>query len=272
MKRLFRIALFICLFSVPAFAGTDELRIVSTCPAVTEILYYLGAGDRIVGVSSLCDFPEEARGKERVADMTVDLEKILAQKPTLVVIMKGLRGGEGDLLRSLGLTVLELDLGNLAGLRAGVRELGDRLGCPERAAAFEARWEELRGKYVTPAPVRVYVETWGNPFMTVGGGSFITGLVELAGGVNVFGNRREDNFQVTAEEIIAADPELILLAYPEEPDRVVERSGFRTVAAVHEGRVFRINPDLVVRPGPRLLDGIGLINGFIRGGNGLPGE
>lgn len=255
-------ALSLLLFAAAAQAaesgGTRECRVVSTCPAATEILFDLGAGDLLVGVSASCDFPEAAKGIDRVADMAIDPERILAKSPDLVVVMKGLRAGEAARLSAFGLPVLELDLATLESVARSTATLAARVGRPERAGAFAARLAELERAAAsagTAARPRVYVETWGNPPMTSGAGTFLTRLVELAGGRNVFAERAADHFQVGLEEILAADPEVIVVAWPEDPARVAAREGFEGVAAVRSGRVRRIDPDLVVRPGPRLLDG-----------------
>lgn len=248
----------------PAFsdvAGSGDpapaTRVVSLIPAATEILFAIGAGERVVGRTRWGVHPPEAAAVADVGDgIRPSLEAVLARDPDLVVLVEGSdnRGVSGR-LRSLGVRTLALTHNTLADLERNVRALGAAVGCEGGAARLAAR---IRADLADVAadredpPVRVYYDVWPEPPMTIGRGSYIDSLLTLAGADNVFGELAPPSPQVSLEAIVRADPDLVLYsdtggAAP--PDR---RPGWEHVPAIASGRVAPIDGDLVGRLGPRV--------------------
>ncbi len=234
-------------------------RIISVAPSVTEILFALGRRDNVVGISDADDYPAAGlRGKARVGGVILNVERILALRPDLVVGVASLQRGQLERLIRLGLPVLAVEAHSLEETFAQISLLGrvtgrgaaaDRLvgGLRARVSAVELR---VRGRVL----FRVYVEIWDEPLQTAGTGTFIDDLVRRAGGRNLFADLRGWP-QVAPEAVVRRDPDVILLTYAGRP-RVAGRTGWAGVAALRRGRIYELDPDLVSRPGPRLVDGL----------------
>ncbi len=239
-------------------------RIVSLLPAATEILFALGAGDRLVGRTRFDDVPPEAREVPSVGDgMRPSVELVVARRPELVILYAGADNAAS--LRQLeraGLSVLAVRHDRLEDLGRNIRRLGRLTGCERAAEALRRSIDEgLRRveRATAPLPVRrVYYEVWPDPPITVGRGSFLDTLVRIAGGRNVFGDLSAPSPQVSLEAIALRRPEVVLWAVPagEAPSvpPPAERPGWRTVPAVRDAAVRRVDADLVHRLGPRLPD------------------
>lgn len=234
-------------------------RIVSTAPSVTEILFALGLGRRVVGVSDADDYPPgEIRGKARVGGVILNAERILALRPDLVVGVAGLQQGQLERLIRLGLPVLAVEARSLDETFAQIRLLGRVTGSAPAAeqllAGLRARTAEVQRRVRGRPDPRVYVEIWDQPLQTAAAGTFIDDLVRRAGGRNLFADLRGWP-QVAPEAVIRRDPEVILLTYPGR-QRLLVRPGWAQVSAVRRGRVHELDAGLVSRPGPRLVDGL----------------
>lgn len=234
-------------------------RIVSVAPSVTEILFTLGVGDRIVGIGDADDYPPIGmRGKTRVGGVILNAERIIGLRPDLIVGVASLQREQLERLIRLQLPVLAVEARSLEETFAQIALLGraaDTVRVAERVvrllrtrtAAVERR---VRGR----ARPRVYVEIWGEPPQTAAAGTFIDDLVRRAGGANLFADLRGWP-QVAPEAILRRSPEVVLLTYPGR-QRLTGRPGWDRVEAVRRGRVHEVDPDLVSRPGPRLVDGL----------------
>ncbi len=234
-------------------------RIVSVAPSVTEVLFALDLEQSIIGVSDADNYPRNGlRGKTRVGGVILNVERILTLRPDLIIGVAGLQQGQLERLIRVGLPVLAVEAHSLEETLAQISFLArvtgrgaaaERLvsGLRARVSAVDRR---VRGR-VRP---RVYVEIWDEPPQTAGAGTFIDDLVQRAGGRNLFGDLRGWP-RVAPEAVVRRDPEVILLTYPGRR-RVVSRIGWTRVAAVGRGRIHELDPDLVSRPGPRLVDGL----------------
>ena len=259
--RLFAGAVFISLFS-PCHAA---LRIVSLAPAATEILFALGLDEEIVGVSLNCDYPLQARSKEKVGTFSrPDAERILRLKPD-VVFGTGLEQAPAvNALRRLKVRVVVSDPADLNGLYDSIREIGRLTGREREATALVKQMKRrvdhvaARTRDVLPARrPKVFVEVWHTPLMTAGKGSFVDELVRLAGGVNIASGAPRPYSLFTAEEVLRGRPDCVILTYQGGDDRVLNRLGWGQVPAVLNRRVYGdIDPDLILRPGPRVVDGL----------------
>jgi iron complex transport system substrate-binding protein len=248
-------------------------RIVSTAPSVTEMLYALGLGERVVGVTTFCRYPPEAAAKPRIGDyLRPNLEAIVALKPDLVVMeATGIRRAER--LPALKLNVLEVDDGTLAGIYESLRKIGAAAGVPERAAALrsnmQAALEDLRRRTRGLAPRRLLFVAGRTParledLIVVGRGSYLNELIEIAGARNAFADVGAPYLKVSLEQVLARNPEVIVdmgemaqtAGASEEQKRAVVALWERqpALAAVRERRVFAVASDIFVVPGPRVVE------------------
>jgi iron complex transport system substrate-binding protein len=267
------VVLSLILIARPAPADGEHARktperIVSLAPSVTEMLFALGLGDRIVGATDHCDFPPEAKKIPRVGGLgRPNVEKLLSLAPDLVIATDLERKELAEALRRVGIEVLELKIGNFAELFDAERKLGDAVGKPEQAARqvleMQARLEAAAKLYAGVPRDRlpkVFIEVWADPLITAGGASFLDDVVARAGGVNVAHELKQEYPTINPERVVAWDPDAILLCDATEGNEAAEvagRIGWGGIKAVREGRIIAdISPDLLVRPGPRLVTGV----------------
>ncbi len=255
-------------------------RLITIAPSNAEIVGALDSADLLVGVESTSDFPPEVKRLPQLGpELNVDMEALAALKPELVLASLTVPGMERSLtaLEQTGIPYLVFAPRGLADIFEEIERAGAAIGRPERAEALlkrlRGRLEVLRrgleekgaGCEGGPAPVRVYLEWWPKPMFSPGRTCWSNELIELAGGVNVFRAIPSQSGEVTAEEVTAADPEVIFVSWcgvPKEkldPKRVLKRGGLEKVTAVREGRVYPIDESLLGRPGPRVFDGIDLM-------------
>jgi len=259
-----------------ARAFTDELgravkinfppqRIVSLAPSVTETLFALGLKERIVGVTGYCDFPEDAKAKEKVGDtLNPNAERIIALKPDLVVITTASQLER--LSRQLGELNIPVYVTNPRTVRevvASIRKLGDATGAQAQAKEIADEMDrrinnvERRVKEL-PKPSVLYVLQTG-PLITAGRNTFINDLILLAGGQSISGNETADYPQLSRETAIGRMPEVIVAPASHGADFVKEedlRRDFAATPAIRTNRIVKVNADWVDRPGPRIVEGL----------------
>ncbi|MBI1764847.1 MAG: cobalamin-binding protein [Acidobacteria bacterium] len=240
-------------------------RLISLAPNVTEMLFALGLGDRVVAVTSYCDFPPAAKAKEKIGDtLQPNLERIIALKPDLVIAstasqVERLTRQLDQLNIPLYVTnprsvrdvaVAVRHLGEVTGAQTAAQTLADQLAA--RIQAVEARNADL------PKPRVLFVLQLA-PLITVGRDTFINDLITRAGGVSISGEESADYPQFSREAVIARAPEFIVAPEMHGDGAIGERElsvAFATTPAVRNQRIVRISPDLTSRPGPRLIDGL----------------
>jgi iron complex transport system substrate-binding protein len=245
-------------------------RIVSLVPAVTEMLYAIGAGPRMVGVSSFDTYPPEVRALPKVGGLIdPDLERIIMLKPDLVVISET-HTELGAQLRIAGLATFPYALGDLANVSRTIRLLGTVTGLEPEASAviagLESRFEAVRAQVKGRPTVRALLVFSRQPgslreIYASGGTGFLHDLLELAGGENVFAGVKREAVQVTTEAILAAAPDAIIELRPGPPlsagEIEHERRSWNALAAVpavRAGRVYVLVGDELVVPGARVAD------------------
>lgn len=234
-------------------------RIISAAPSVTEILFALGLDRRIVGISTADDYPADKVGpKPRIGNVVLDVERILRLRPDLILGVASLQRGQLERLIALKLPVFAVDAATLPEVYEQITLIGRLTGRGGAAAGLVAEMRRReraveRAVEGRTAP-RVYVEIWGEPLMTAGEGTFITDLIDRAGGRNVFGDVHGWP-QVSEEAVVRRNPDVIVVMYP-QGTRVLTRRGWHRVNAVKAQRVSIISPSLVTRPGPRLVAGL----------------
>jgi iron complex transport system substrate-binding protein len=237
-------------------------RIVSIGPSITEFLFALGAGDRVVGVDEYSDEPAAAKQIEKVGGVKVNLEKVVSLRPDLVLTVK-FSDGTIESLLSAGLTVLVVDPQSISDVSRTAVLVGRAVGADgaKLASDIDAQLSSVKDKVAaaTTKP-RVFHEVDASdptkPF-TVGPGSYIQDLIVLAGGTNIAANSGSAYPQLSLEEVVKDDPEVIILGdadYGTTPDQVAARPGWSAITAVKNKKIFGISDSLVSRPGPRVGD------------------
>ena len=238
-------------------------RIVTLAPHATEILHAAGAGDRLVGTVDYSDYPPSAKALPRVGSYErLDLEAIAALKPDVVIAWEtGNPAGQVEKLRTLGLTVYASQPNRMEDIAAQIERFGQLAGsevlASTAAAQFRQRLETLRRANARKPTVRVFYQIWNNPLMTVGGPQIISDAIQLCGGENVFGTLPQMASTVSVEAVLAANPEAIVATGMGEarPDWLSDWNKWMRMTAVARGNLFHINPDIMQRHTPRILDG-----------------
>jgi iron complex transport system substrate-binding protein len=243
----------------------DPQRVISLAPNLTEILFALGLESRVVGVTSYCDFPEAAKAKEKVGDtLRPDLEKIISLKPDLVVVSTSSQ--LENLTRRLDQLAIPVYVTNPRAVRevaASIRGLGEVTGTSERARGLAAEMESRidaveRRVRDLPRPSVLYVLQTG-PLITAGRNTFINDLINIAGGKSISGDETADYPQFSRETVVARAPQVIVAPSSHGVEFVKEsdlRRDFATTPAIRSNRIVWVTPDLVDRPGPRIVDGL----------------
>ncbi len=242
-------------------------RIISLAPSNTEILFAIGLGDRIVGVTTYCDYPEEAKTKPKIGGTaTVNLELVVAAAPDLVLGTNTHAKKIVPELESKGLTAIVLDPGNMEDVLTAITQVGQITGRTKEAEAvvgqMKARIKEIEGKVATAKTTpRVFWEVT-RELVTPAPTSFIGDMIIRAGGSNVVKDTSIKWPRISQEVVIASDPEVIIIGDHTEqvtPQEISGRPGWRVLSAVKAGRLVPVNPDLVNRAGPRVVDGFEMV-------------
>ena len=244
-------------------------HVVSLAPSNTEILFAIGAGDQVVGRDQLSDFPDAAKSVTDIGSTfdALNTEKIVSLKPDLVLAAEINTPEQVKQLEDLGLTVYYLknpltleemykNLETVAKLTGHVQEAATLIeSLKQRVAAVDAKIAPISSRpnvfYELDAtdPAKPY---------TAGKGTFITQLIDRAGGHNIAADL--DGYpQMSLEQVVAADPAFIILGdarYGVSPESIAQRPGWENLTAVKNGQVLPFNDDLVSRPGPRLVDAL----------------
>jgi iron complex transport system substrate-binding protein len=237
-------------------------RIISLAPHITEQLFAIGAGDRIVGTTEHADYPPAAVAIPRVGRAhSLDLERIATLRPDLVVIWgSGFPPATVASVERLGVPVFISEPRTLGDVARSLERLGVLTGRDGASAAaqFNAKVDALRRQYSARAPVRVFYQVWAAPLMTLSGRHVINEAIELCGGRNVFASLIPVAPQVSTEAVVAADPQVIITAEPAGrlSTALSEWQRFPTLAATRHQQFVTLDADRINRHGPRLADEI----------------
>lgn len=244
-------------------------RIVTLAPHLAEMLFAVGAGEQVVGVSRYSDYPEAAQRLPRIGDARgVDMEAVLALEPDLVVAWGSApQDGAARRLQSLEMPVFYSEPASLDGIADTMERLGRLSGHARQASGVAVQLREdveaLAAAYRVPEDerLRVFYEIWHQPLMTVGGGHFISEVIELCGGRNIFHALKGSSPRVDMEAVLAHDPQVILGTAADDDDRSLARrwATYPEIHAVSRQQVFTLPPDLIGRPTPRLLAGARMV-------------
>lgn len=238
-------------------------RIVALAPHIAESLYAAGAGDKLVGTVEYSDYPPEAKKVARVGGYSrVDLEAVAALRPDLVLAWEsGNNMTQIDKLKALGLTVYVSQPNKMENVADQLERLGQLAGteavAKPAAERFRQRLENLRKANAAKPKVRVFYQIWKAPLMTVGGPQIISDAIRLCGGENVFGHLGKMAPTVSVEAVLEADPEAIVATGmgDSKPEWLHDWDKWTKLTAVKRNNLFHINPDIMQRHTPRILDG-----------------
>jgi len=274
------VCLILFLLWSPAW-GAPPQRIVSLAPAMTEILFDLGVGERVVGVTSFCDRPPQARQRSKVGGMAnPSLEAVMALKPDLVVMTAdGNPKGVARRLERLGVETFVFRGKRLREIPTGIRELGERIGARKEAERLAMELERTvercscRSRSGSHVRKKVLFVLWPDPLMVAGPGTLIDDVVSLAGFENIAADAGTPYPRFAVEEVLRRSPDAIIfgrghgdMANPKT--KLLRR--LERLQAVQGGHVFSAG-DALYRPGPRIPDGIDELIRFLttmEGGRG----
>lgn len=249
---------FFFLFLILVHYGyASARRIISLTPSVTEMLFTIGAGDQVAAVTTADDYPPVVKMLPKIGGVQISYEKILALKPDLVVGEKSLVGNQLERLKQLGVHTLALNTKTLWDIPASLEILGEKTGhfkkAETAASNFLKALNQVKKKFDHPPFPRVFVELGDHPLLTTGRTSFLSEAIQIAGGKNI-GDFLPKGFEmISEEEVVAKNPQVIILADGETAHEIAERPGWSKVSAVLNKKIYSINPDLVMRPDTRIL-------------------
>lgn len=246
-------------------------RIISIAPSVTEMVFAIGAGERLVGVDSESDFPPGARGIQKVGSyVSPSLERIIMLDPDLLLVSDLTPPQVVSAVEDKGIKVFVVAPESIKGIAQSMRKLGSILGAEESAEAaadeFERKVAEVEmkagGQKTRP---KVYMEYY--PYWTFGPGSFGHDLIELAGGINIGEKLKSQYAEVSNEFVVSENPDVILVTRGRHSyttmDSVKERPGWNSTNAVKNNSIYYINDDIISRPGPRMVDALEELYGIL---------
>ncbi|HHV35634.1 MAG TPA: cobalamin-binding protein [Syntrophomonadaceae bacterium] len=241
-------------------------RIISLTPSNTELLFALGLGERVVGVTTYCDYPQEVNQKVRIGDLKGNVEEIVALKPDLVIAKAVLNEDVVDKLRKLDVPVLCVDPESIEGIYrsieliskvTGTDSAGDKLisDIKEQIAAVQQKVADIPQE----ERLKVFIEVGCDPLYTAGGDTYVDELVRLAGGINI-ANDIKGYQMYSLETVVKNNPDVILAAdsyYVDVKQEINKRPGWDTIKAVQQGHIISdIDTNLVNRPGPRCAQAV----------------
>lgn len=288
---MFRQSVFLILFiglqvySVPAISAVsvvdDEKRevkldkpaqsIISLAPHVTESLFAAGAGDKIIGAVSYSDYPEEAKKITRVGGYpSLDLEKIISLKPDLIIAWSsGNKKEQVQKLSDFGFKVFYSEPRYPLDIAKTIERFGVLAGTSDIAAEsvknFLAHYQSLKTRFANKEKVNVFYQIWNKPIMTINGEHLISEIIELCGGHNVFSGLTILTPRISLEAVLASKSEVIISGGmgSARPEWIEEWKPWPELPAVKNNQLYFIDPALMQRVGPRILDGADKLCDFL---------
>lgn len=242
-------------------------RAISLAPNLTENIFAVGAGDRLVGVTTFCNYPLEAEKIQKVSDtQTPNIESIIALKPDVVFVSTASQlENFAKVLEEKNIAVFVTNPSNLDDVFKNLKTLGELFETREKTekliADLKQRVAATEEKTKGKLPVKVFVQIDKDALYTVGKESFITDLIARAGGDSVTKTIETAYPKISKETALALKPDAIILS--ESPNNLEPNEVFKNSNAVKNGKVFKINADIISRPSPRLVDALEQIANFL---------
>ncbi|KKK51566.1 hypothetical protein LCGC14_3113680, partial [marine sediment metagenome] len=242
-------------------------RIISLAPANTEILFALGLGEKVVGVTNICNYPSQTKEKEKIGDYdNPNLEKIIELEPDLILASHGNPRELIDQLEELNYTVVGLKPNNIDHIISSITTVGKITGKVKESARLteemEKRVEAVLSRTSSLAEndrPRVLYVVWYKPLWTAGSGTFIDELIQKAGGINIAGDIAGWP-QMNLETVIEKNPQVIIIGYSEDQPKLIQavrnESTLDQTDAFKNNQIHTIDTDIVSRTGPRIVDAL----------------
>ncbi|RMG53288.1 MAG: cobalamin-binding protein [Acidobacteria bacterium] len=247
-------------------------RLVSLAPSITEMVFALGLGERLVGVTTYCDYPPEAQAITKIGDtIHPSLERILAVQPDLVIASRiSQLEAFAHRLEQMGVPLYVVDARRLDDIPRSMRRLGEVLGEPERAAtvtrAMEERMREIERRVAGRSRPRTLLVVQPEPLMVPGTKTYLADLIRRAGGIPLGPDDPREGVTYSLEAVIAAAPEVIIVPEPGARQHRLEHiewPGLAETPAARRGAVYVMDADLISRPGPRVVEGLAIVAGIL---------
>lgn len=265
-KRIIIVLVLFCLCISSVFTAE---RIVSLSPSGTEIIFALGLGDKLVGRTDFCTFPEEAKKIDSVGGFdgkSFSLENILAFNPDFVYLSNGMHNHLINSLENFGIQVYVSDINSIEDIFKEIISVSKLLNASDVGLNYVSKMKkELNNLKEDSSDVNIYCEIFNSPFLTCGKNSFINDIIEYAGGKNIFYFLDSTYPQVSEESIIVNNPQIILAPDYSENDlnKIYSRNGWQNIDAIKNKKVFSVSGDIFTRPGPRVLEAVILLKEII---------
>ncbi len=242
-------------------------RIISLAPGNTEVIFALGAEDRLVGVTEYADYPKEAKGIESIGMIKEpNIEKIIKLRPDLVLAFEITPKEVIYRLEELGIKVVGFNPQQIGEILDYISTVGRITGQSQKAkelvGQLDSRIDQvtsvIRDNVRREDYPQVFYEIWYPPLYTAGQGTYIDDLIYLAGGVNIAGQLKDSWPQYNLEMLLVENPDIYLASYQAGLDKqqISSRAQFGSIKAIKEGRIGILDPDLVNRAGPRIVDAL----------------
>jgi iron complex transport system substrate-binding protein len=272
MRKIISLIIITIILSVAMGSTAEEVypkRIISLTPATTEILFALDLDDEIIAVSSFCSWPLKAREKTRAGSFSnPNIEKIISLKPDIVFVTGMEQENISAMLSGLGIRYISVDPKNIDELMDSIEKIGRIMGKAKQAKEINNNIKDVLtgihrfvSKRAFSEKPHVYMEIWHDPIMSPGKGSFVDDMIKRAGGINVTSDLRRSYSRIDPEVVIYRNPDRIILAYMKSDkwvqDNFSKRLGWQNIDAVKLDKIYTcINPDIILRPGPRVAQGL----------------
>ena len=265
LLSVYRIGLlFFCAIVSSIVYSEPVKRIIALSPHSVELLYAIGAGDRIVGTVEYANYPESAKEILRIGNYNgIQIEQVIALKPDLIVAWKsGNKAADLEKLESLNIPIFYTSPKDIPEISVDLRKLGEKTGLQANAEVvikqLTAKYQSIVKNYQNKRPVKVFYQLWHDPFRTVGKGSWIESLIKDCNGENLFNDTSTPYPVVSLESVLVKNPEVIII--PHHSGEIGAKKGiwkdWKEIDAVANQRLFTINGDLLHRYTPRSVDGL----------------
>lgn len=271
VKIFFFQIIFLCLGIIYAETVTDDVgrkvelklpvsSVVCLSPAHTEMIYFLNQEDKIKAVSTNCNFPEQVDSKEKAGTfLNPDIEKILKINPDVVISGGGIQKKAIKNLENLNIPVIVLYPMNIDGIVENMNLLSFILGC--RICSDKIRNFEVKCKPRKTRNIKIYIEIWDKPIMSVGGPSFLNDLIKRAGAENILNHAKQEYPKISDEIVIKNKPDVIILLYEPE-NNFKDKPRYKNTPAGQKNNIFIMSKqeqDIFLRTGPRIIDAIAIL-------------
>jgi len=258
-KQVLSVIFALALILSASAHARNEVRVISLVPSQTEMLFHLGLGEYVMGISDYCNYPEAARSRQKVGALELNIERIMSLRPTLLVDVNNMHKKYALLFSQLGLNYVNFSVTRMDQLPRMAEDLAKLIGKPDKGAEFAAEWHKKITEISVSLPAekpKVYFEIWDTPMQAAGAQSYIGDMIRTAGGDNIVTDISEFPV-VNSETILNADPDVIIIAYPlTDKTSIEKRPGWQKLQAVRNKQIYALDQDLFIRPGPRNLDAL----------------